>query len=59
MCSGGGGGVIIIQNLIDSGKFDAEDCARLREIGDRSITRCSFGDAWAVARIVFKRLRQP
>lgn len=57
--SGGGGGVIIIQNLVGSGQFSHEDCLTLQAIADKRAPRCSFGDAWTVARILFKRLRRP
>lgn len=57
--SGGGGGPIIINGLVASGQFTPEDCAKLREIQDRSPVKCSLLDAWRVARIVRKRLRQP
>ena len=57
--SGGGGGIIIIQSLIASGKFSTEDRVVLQAIADKRAPRCSFGDAWTVARIVFRRLRQP
>lgn len=56
--SGHGGGVIIIQNLIESGQFSTEDCAKLHEIKDRSVTRLSWLDARRVAKIVQKRLRR-
>lgn len=57
--SGGGGGVIIIQNLVTSGQFSPEDCQKLREIQARSVVRCSWLDSRRVAAIVRKRLRQP
>lgn len=56
--SGGGGGVIIIQKLQESGAFDEGDYVKLREIERRCVVRASFRDAWAVARIVFRRLRR-
>lgn len=56
--SGHGGGVIIIQNLVDSGKFTPEECAKLRDIQARSVTRCSWLDARRVAKIVSKALRR-
>lgn len=55
--SGGGGGVIIIQRLVESGQFTPDECARLHEIKDRSTVRCSWLDARRVANIVRKRLR--
>jgi len=57
--SGGGGGVIIIQRIIESGQFTPEECTKLHAIKDRSPAGCSFLDAWRVARIVRKRLRKP
>jgi hypothetical protein len=57
--SGGGGGVIIIQKVVESGQFSAADCEELRKIQDRSPVRCSWIDAWRAARIIRKRLRQP
>lgn len=57
--TGGGGGVIIIQNLVTSGQFSPEDCAKLRAIQDRSPVRLSWLDARWVAAIVRRRLRQP
>jgi hypothetical protein len=56
--SGGGGGVIIIQNLVESGKFTPEECAKLREIQARSIVRCSWLDSRRVAKIVKRGLRR-
>lgn len=55
--SGGGGGVIIINRLVSSGQFSSGDCVILQNIADKMGPRCSFRDALAVARIVFRRLR--
>lgn len=56
--TGGGGGVIIIQNLVNSGQFTENDSQQLLDIADRSVVRCSFLDAWKVCRIVWRRLRK-
>lgn len=57
--SGGGGGVIIIRSLVTSGQFNQDDCTTMQNIADKRAPRCSWRDAWKVARIVMKRLRQP
>lgn len=57
--SGGGGGVIIINKLVNSGQFTPDECTKLNEIKDRSIVHCSLLDAMTVAAMVFERLRKP
>lgn len=53
----GAGGVIIIAMLAESEHLSAIDRAELRLIQDRSMIRCSLGDAMKVLRIVWKYLR--
>lgn len=57
--SGGGGGIIIIKSVVNSGKLSREDEATLNAIADRSIVCCSMADAWTVCRILWKYLRTP
>jgi len=57
--SGGGGGVIIIQSVVDSGKCTSKEVAALRAIQDRSPAGCSLLDSWRVARIVRRVVRRP
>jgi hypothetical protein len=48
----------VIDGLVGTGDFPPDDCEKLEEIKARTgHNRCSFGDAWTVAGIVFKRLR--
>lgn len=48
-------GHIIIDGLIATDKFGAEDCARMQTI--RAKERFSIRDALAIALMVFRRLR--
>lgn len=57
--SGGGGGPIIIKRIADGYPVSKPDRDELNEIADRSVTRCSFGDAVRVMRILWKYLRNP
>lgn len=56
--SGGGGGIIIIRNLIDNPGTSADEKARLRAILDRcqQAGECSLLDRWRVARVVYALL---
>ena len=54
-----GGGHIIIQSLIETGKLTPEEVAKLRAIQDRSPIRCSWLDARRVGKIVRKALQRP
>lgn len=54
--SGGGGGVIIIQNIA-AGPVSPEDRQELLEIADRSTVKCSVSDALRVMTILWAYLR--
>jgi len=57
--SGGGGGVIIIQKVIESGQVTEQaDIDKLHEIKDRSPAGCSWWDARTAAKIIRKYLRR-
>lgn len=58
--SGGGGGPIIIKNLIDNPGTTAEEKHRCREIEQRfkQYGACSLTDALAAAILVFRLLRR-
>lgn len=58
--SGGGGGIIIIKNLIDNPGTTAEEKDRCREIEQRfkQYGACGIADALAVAILVFRLLRR-
>lgn len=57
--SGGGGGVIILRALIESGQFTEDECRKLQEIADRSPACLNYKDTVAVCKIVHKKLRHP
>lgn len=56
--SGGGGGIIIIKNLIDNPDTTAEEKDRCRAIEERIklYGACGFADAFAAALVVFRLL---
>lgn len=58
--SGGGGGPIIINNLIENPSTTAEDKAVLREVLQRIRVAgsCTRMDAWKVALLVYSVLRR-
>lgn len=56
--SGGSGGPIIIKRIADGYPVNNPDQDELHEIADRSVVRCSFGDAVRVLRILWKYLRR-
>lgn len=57
--SGGGGGVIILRALIDTGLFTEEECKKLNEIADRSPVRVAYKDTEVVRKMLQKKLRAP
>lgn len=54
-----GGGIIIIRNLVETPGVTYSERYELEQIAKRYEPehRCSFGDAWAVIRIVWRLLR--
>lgn len=59
--SGGGGGIIIIRNLIDNPGTTATEKIELRAILERcqAAGECSRMDSWRAALIVQSLLRRP
>lgn len=55
--SGGGGGVIIIKSIADSGAVSTIDRDKLIEISDRNPIRCGILDFLKVVLILKKYLR--
>lgn len=57
--TGGGGGIIIIRSLLDSGRCTAAEKERLRDIELRGSIILSMRDSLAIARIAYRVSRRP
>jgi len=54
--SGGGGGVIIIQDLANSAGTSDSEKLELLDIANRTVVKCSLADRLRVIRIVWRLL---
>jgi len=57
--SGGGGGIIIIRSLIDSGRCTTEEKAQLQLLVDFPKIVLGIMDALMVSRVAFRVCRRP